>query len=318
METLDIDFEEFIYQKEINIGFFNYDEGQFREMINSLSQSSFSKKFILRQNILYFNEYIRAVFEEKKELKNEIIEEDDEEIEKENDKDKFLININNCKIVEKMEGIYGDFIKEKLDFYFIFNGEMIDKKFMDEICEYSKQNYILFKMGKNINKDIIPSDKYSTNQYDYFEVNKDDIAKYGNKSNVLIFTDFLLDLKNKFDMYKIFQNYSIEKSIISFKDYLYNFNKYNKIKEENKLVELFNKFERFSFNNDYADVTIILIQIMTMNKNILNKNFTFNAKTLKCGFCLNKLNECEFDNDSKCFLCQRCKYTKDNYPKDFK
>ena len=251
METLDIDFEEFIYQKEINIGFFNYDEGQFRKMINSLSQSSFSKKFILRQNLLYFNEYIRAVFEEKKELKNEIIEEDDEEIEKENDKDKFLININNCKIVEKMEGIYGDFIKEKLDFYFIFNGEMIDKKFMDEICLYSKQNYILFKMGKNINKDIIPSNKYSTNQFDYFEVNKDDRAKYGNKSKILIFNDFLLDLKNKFDMYKIFQNYSIEKSIISFKDYLYNFNKYNKIKEENKLVELFNKFERFSFNNDY-------------------------------------------------------------------
>ena len=74
-------------------------------------------------------------------------------------------------------------------------------------------------MGKNINKDIIPSNKYSNNQFDYFEVNKDDIAKYGNKSNVLIFTDFLLDLKNKFDMYKIFQNYSIEKSIISFKDY---------------------------------------------------------------------------------------------------
>ena len=46
METLDIDFEEFIYQKEINIGFFNYDEGQFREMINSLSQSSFSKIYL--------------------------------------------------------------------------------------------------------------------------------------------------------------------------------------------------------------------------------------------------------------------------------
>jgi len=317
METLDIDFEEFIYQKEINIGFFNYDDAQFREMIDNLSQSSFSKKFILSRNILYFNEYTRAVFEEKQELKNIIIEEDDDELEKENDKNKFHININNCKIVKKMDEVYGNFIKEKLDFYFIFNGEIIDKKFMDEICEYSKQNYILFNLGKNINDDIIHSDKYLANQYDYFEINKDDMEKYDNKSNILIFTDFLLDLKTKFDMYKIFQQYSIEKSIISFKDYLYNFNKYNKIKEENKLVELFNKFEKLSFNNDYADVTIILLQIMTTNKNILNKNFTFNAKTLHCGFCSNKINECEFDNDSKCFLCYRCKFTKDNYPKNF-
>ena len=317
METLDIDFEEFIYQKEINIGFFNYDDAQFREMIDKLSQSSFSKKFILSRNILYFNEYTRAVFEEKQELKNVIIEEDDDEIEKENDKNKFHININNCKIVKKMDEVYGNLIKEKLDYYFIFNGEMIDKKFMDEICEYSKQNYILFNLGKNINDEIILSDKYLQNQYDYFEINKDDVTKYDNKSNILIFTDFLLDLKTKFDMFKIFQKYSIEKSIISFKDYLYNFNKYNKIKEENKLVELFNKFEKLSFNNDYADVTIILLQIMTTNKNILNKNFTFNAKTLHCGFCSNKINECEFDNDSKCFLCYRCKFTKDNYPKNF-
>ena len=186
METLDIDFEEFIYQKEINIGFFNYDDAQFREMIDNLSQSSFSKKFILSRNILYFNEYTRAVFEEKQELKNIIIEEDDDELEKENDKNKFHININNCKIVKKMDEVYGNFIKEKLDFYFIFNGEIIDKKFMDEICEYSKQNYILFNLGKNINDDIIHSDKYLANQYDYFEINKDDMEKYDNKSNILI------------------------------------------------------------------------------------------------------------------------------------
>ena len=57
---------------------------------------------------------------------------------------------------------------------------------------------------------------------------------------------------------------------------------------------------------------------MTLNKNILNSNFIFNVKTLKCGFCTNKINECEFDEDSKCFLCYRCKYTKNNYPKNLK
>ena len=173
-------------------------------------------------------------------------------------------------------------------------------------------------MGKDLNEDIIKSNKYLSNQYDYFEINNFNLKKYDEGTNILIFNDFLLDLKQKFDLYTIFQKYSIEKSIISFKDYLYNFNKYNKIKEENQIVELFNKFEKLSFNNDHADIAIILIQLMTLNKNILNSNFNFNVKTLKCGFCTNKLNECEFDEDTKCFLCYRCKYTKNNYPKNLK
>jgi len=312
MEEFEDDINEINYQNEINIGFFNFDNDQFNEMIKKLSQSAFSKKFLLKKNILYFNEYTKAIFEEKKELKNEIIEEENEEIEK--DIDKFLINIFNCKIIKKMDQIYDNLIKEKLDFYFIFNGEIIDEKFLNNIYDYSKQNYILFNMGQNCNDNIINSDKFKPNQYDYFEVNVEDREKYDKTSNILIFSNFLLDLKMKFDMFKIFQKYSIEKSIISFKDYLYNFNKYNKIKDENQLIELFNKFEKLSFNNDYADVTIILIQIMISNKNVLNSNFTFNVKTLNCGFCFNKINVCEFDDDSKCFLCFRCKFTKDNYP----
>ena len=318
MEEMESYVDEIEYQKEINIGFFNFDEDQFNEMIQKLSQSSFSKKFLLRNNSLYFNEYLKAIFEEKKELKNEIIDEEEDEIRKEIEENKLKINIFNCKIIKKRDEIYDEFIKEKLDYYFIFNGEIIDEKFLNEIYDYSKQNYILFNMGKDNNNNLINSDKFLPNQYDYFEVNEDNIEEHDNKSNVLIFDDFLLDLKMKFDMYKIFQNYSIEKNIISFKDYLYNFNKYNKIKDENQLVELFNKFEKFSYNNDYADVTIILLQIMFLNKKILNSNFTFNVKTLQCGFCFNKINECEFDNDSKCFLCARCKFTKNNYPENFK
>ena len=315
MELKEAEINEIIYQKEINIGFFNFDNNQFNDMINKLSQSSFSEKFSLKNNNLYFNEYTKVSFEEKIELKNEIMDDDEEEIIKEDKKDgKFCININNCKIVQKMAENYETFLKEKLDFYFIFNGEIINKKFLDEIDECSKQNYIIFNLGKDINGDIMHSDKYLPKQYDYFKVNQIDITKYENKSNILIFDEFLLNLKVKFDAYKMFQKYSIEKSIISFKDYLYYFNKYRN-KNEKELVELFNKFEKFSFNNDYADVTLILIQIMTMYKNVLNSNFNFNAKTLQCGFCFNKLNESEFDDGSKCFLCYRCKYTKNNYNK---
>ena len=314
MESNIIEIDEIIYQKEINIGFFNFDDDKFNEMIKILSQSPFSKYFSLKNNILYFKEFIKASFEEKQELKNEIIDED--EIEKE--ENNLTININNCKFVKKREEDYDFLIKEKLDFYFIFNNEIINENFLEEIHEYSKQNYIIFNMGKDLNEDIIKSNKYLSNQYDYFEINNFKLKKYDEGSNILIFNDFLLDLKQKFDLYTIFQKYSIEKSIISFKDYLYNFNKYNKIKEENQIVELFNKFEKLSFNNDHADIAIILIQLMTLNKNILNSNFIFNVKTLKCGFCTNKINECEFDEDSKCFLCYRCKYTKNNYPKNLK
>ena len=314
MESNIIEIDEIIYQKEINIGFFNFDDDKFNEMIKILSQSPFSKYFSLKNNILYFKEFIKASFEEKQELKNEIIDED--EIEKE--ENNLTININNCKFVKKREEDYDFLIKEKLDFYFIFNNEIINENFLEEIHEYSKQNYIIFNMGKDLNEDIIKSNKYLSNQYDYFEINNFNLKKYDEGTNILIFNDFLLDLKQKFDLYTIFQKYSIEKSIISFKDYLYNFNKYNKIKEENQIVELFNKFEKLSFNNDHADIAIILIQLMTLNKNILNSNFIFNVKTLKCGFCTNKINECEFDEDSKCFLCYRCKYTKNNYPKNLK
>ena len=314
MESNIIEIDEIIYQKEINIGFFNYDDDKFNEMIKILSQSPFSKYFSLKNNIIYFKEFIKASFEEKQELKNEIIDED--EIEKE--ENNLTININNCKFVKKREEDYDFLIKEKLDFYFIFNNEIINENFLEEIQEYSKQNYIIFNMGKDLNEDIIKSNKYLSNQYDYFETNNFNLKKYDEGSNILIFNDFLLDLKQKFDLYTIFQKYSIEKSIISFKDYLYNFNKYNKIKEENQIVELFNKFEKLSFNNDHADIAIILIQLMTLNKNILNSNFIFNVKTLKCGFCTNKINECEFDEDTKCFLCYRCKYTKNNYPKNLK
>ena len=314
MESNIIEIDEIIYQKEINIGFFNFDDDKFNEMIKILSQSPFSKYFSLKNNILYFKEFIKASFEEKQELKNEIIDED--EIEKE--ENNLTININNCKFVKKREEDYDFLIKEKIDFYFIFNNEIINENFLEEIQEYSKQNYIIFNMGKDLNEDIIKSNKYLSNQYDYFEINNFNLKKYDEGSNILIFNDFLLDLKQKFDLYTIFQKYSIEKSIISFKDYLYNFNKYNKIKEENQIVELFNKFEKLSFNNDHADIAIILIQLMTLNKNILNSNFIFNVKTLKCGFCTNKINECEFDEDSKCFLCYRCKYTKNNYPKNLK
>ena len=298
MERIDLD--KIIYQKEINIGFFLFSEQQFKDMISKLSQSSFSKKFSLINNFLNFKEYTKVSFEEKKELKNEIDindKVDDEDILIDEDEKPLLININNCKIDIELDGEYEKFIKEKLDYYIIFNEKKINKKFLAKIYESSKGNYIIITSGYETDeKDI-------TKIYEDFEVTKDKKENNDDDKDYFIFDTFLINLKKKFDMYKIFQKYSIEKSIISFKDYLYNYNKYSENIDEDLLIELFNKFERFSFNNDYADVTIILFQIMAANKNILNTNFTFNVKNLKCDFCYNNINECEYDDNLKMFIC---------------
>ena len=313
MERIDLD--KIIYQKEINIGFFLFSEQQFKDMISKLSQSSFSKKFSLINNFLNFKEYTKVSFEEKKELKNEIDindKVDDEDILINEDEKPLLININNCKIDIELDGEYEKFIKEKLDYYIIFNEKKINKKFLAKIYESSKGNYIIITSGYETDeKDI-------TKIYEDFEVTKDKKENNDDDKDYFIFDTFLINLKKKFDMYKIFQKYSIEKSIISFKDYLYNYNKYSENIDEDLLIELFNKFERFSFNNDYADVTIILFQIMAANKNILNTNFTFNVKNLKCDFCYNNINECEYDDNLKMFICYRCRYSKSKYQEEIK
>lgn len=310
MDIIDEDIikDELINKKEINIGFFNLDNEKFNEIIQRLTQSAFSKIFSLRQNTLFYNEYTIASFEEKNGFKNELIDEDDINKEAKG----LVININNCKMEENKDEKYEEFIKEKLDFYFIFNETKLNQKFLDEVHECSKLNYIIITLGKNINNDIL--NKYSSHIYDYFEISQEEKNKYKDASKIIIFDYFLSEIKTKFDYYQIFIEYSIEKNIISFKDYLYNFNKYNKINDENQLIEYFNKFEKLSYNNDYADITIILLQIIMNKKNILKSDFTFNVKSLKCGFCFDKLSESEFDDDQKCFLCHRCKYAKINYP----
>ena len=316
---MDFDVNNIIYQKEINIGFFNLEKSEMNDFIKKLSQSSFSKKFTLKKDLLNFNDYTIASFEEIENLKNEIIE-DEEEIDKKKE-ERLVININNCKIVEKRDEKYDNFFKEKLDFYFIFNGDNIGdniKNYLEEIYDYSKQNYIIFTLDNEKNQELFNSDKYAPNVYDHIEITRNDLNYDKNESKILIFDEFIDELKKKFDLFKIFQKYSIEKSIISFKDYLYNFNKYDKIEDEYTLIDYFNRFEKLSYNNDYADVTIILLQIMITKKNILTSNFTFNVKALKCGFCTAELYESEFIDENKCFYCPFCIHLKNKLQKENK
>ena len=298
-----------IYQKEINIGFFGMQKELFEKIITEIKHSPFSDEFeLIDDNIIDMEKYKKASFKKINKKQNEIIEylfEDNYDKIKQN----LIINLNNCEdnINNKKDKHYVEFIKEKIDFYFIFEQEIKDKSFLDKLYNYSKGNYIILLFGKNQIKE-----KKKVMFEDYILV--------GNKVETLVnfqFDSFLLKLKNQFDMFSLFLKFSIEKNIVTFKDYICTLKKYSNIKDEKELIELFNKFEKLSFNNDYADNTLIILQIMASNKNMFNNEICFNVKSLQCGFCQAQLNICEFDTNAKSFLCYRCKYSQQQQEKLF-
>ena len=184
---LDIINNELIYQEEINIGFFNLDNEKFKDIIKQLSQSSFSKNFSLKENIINYDEYSFATFEENKEIKNEIIDEEDFD-----KKEKGLvIKINNYIFNENKEEKYNIFIKEKFDLFFIFNEKILKQNFINEIQECSNLNYIIITLGKNINDKL----NNSSNTYDYFVISQEEKNKYNEASKILIiFYKYLLNI----------------------------------------------------------------------------------------------------------------------------
>ena len=95
-----------------------------------------------------------------------------------------------------------------MDFYFIFNGDNIGdniKNYLEEIYDYSKQNYIIFTLDNEKNQELFNSDKYAPNVYDHIEITRNDLNYDKNVSNILIFDEFIDELKKKFDLFKIFQ-----------------------------------------------------------------------------------------------------------------
>ena len=293
-----------IYQKEINIGFFGMEKELFEKIITEIKHSSFSKEFsLINDNISDMGKYKKASFQKIDNYQNQI----SDDIFDINDKieDNLIINLNNCEdnLNNKKDKEYEEFIKEKLDFYFIFEKEIKDKNFVNKLYNYSKGNNIILIYGQN--------KSFEPEGYEEFILIE-------NKVETLLnfrFDKFLLKIKNQFDMFLIFQKYSIEKNIVSFKDYLCTLEKYSNINDEKDLIELFNKFEKLSFNNDYADNTLIMLQVMTTNEKMFNNGICFNVKSLKCGFCTETLNISEFDPNVQSFLCYRCRFAQQQQAK---
>lgn len=309
---------EICYQTEFNIGFFGMDKSKFRETIGKIQDSSFSKEFSFDNNIIYNNKYSTAQFD-KIDNQNKIFDNENEDENINDINQNIKININNCDIILDKDEEYTEFVNTKIDYFFVFEVEFIeygDTNFLKKIYQISKGNYIFFSLEHNFDQSKI-REKYSEEKvYDEFIVSEKD--KKFNKVNydnpkIFVFEDFLKDMKVKFEMFIMFQKYQVEKSIVTFKDYLYIFDKYSQIEDEKELIKLFNKFEKLSFNNDFADNTLILLQIMSSNKDMFNKDFCFLPKSLKCGFCPEELNECEFDYKLNTFLCFNCRYNKCHY-----
>jgi hypothetical protein len=300
--------EESLQATEINIMFLGQGENEFKGIISDLAD--FLTAFSLKKDDIYDDKLkFTGISIRKEETIEEILNNNDDYFEKE---EELIINISNCQSIPELKENskeYKEFdeIFKKIDFCFVFNSE--NQKALNKIYNYSNGNCIFFSLTQNFDEKI--KEKYPKGKiYDILTVKGENQGDDDLKT--FYFEKFLKDLKNKFDMFLTFEKYSVEKSIVKFIDYYHTINEYSKIKDEQELIELFNKFEKFSFNNDYADNTIILLQIMT-NNNMLKNGFSFNVKSLNCTFCTERMDICEFDTNVKSFLCYRCKLNKKIY-----
>ena len=293
------------YQTDINIGLIGIKKDAYEDEIKKLEKSLLSKGFILDKHREEYGKYIKSSFKKINEKK--IIKIINNEI-NDNNGD-LIINIYYCdsNLDNDKKKYYEEFLKEKLDYYLLYNSENYDSDFLNLISKYSKGNY--FKVNYNTKATSIKSKDILLD----FEIIDD--PKSNIDYNIFKLDKFLENLISKFEMFHLFQKYSVEKNIVNFKDYLYTFHKYSVIKDEKELIKLFNKFEKLSFNNDYADNTLILLQLMIYKNKIFKNNFAFNVKSLKCGFCTEQSNICEFDKNLQTFLCIRCRLNKTLYDK---
>ena len=298
------------YQSDINVGLIGIKKEIYERELMKLEKSSFSQEYQLEKERADYGKYAKASF--KKINKKMMIKKDI--FNNNNDNDDLIINVFYCEnnLNNDKKKDYEEFLKEKLDFYLLYNSENMDFDFLNKIYKYSKGNY--FK----ININYFPTNALRANEIGDFELIDDDFELIDDNINnidynTFKFDKFLINLISKFEMFRLFQKYSVEKNIVHFKDYLYTFLHYAKIQDKNEFFELFNKFEKFSFNNDYSDNTLILLQIMMHKKGKFNDKISFNVKSLQCGFCTEKSLICEFDKNLKCFLCYRCRYKKTHY-----
>ena len=305
--------EESLKITEINIMFLGQGENEFKGIISDLD--NFLRSFSLEKEVFSDDQLkCNKLIIKKEESAEVFLNNNDDFLEQEED---IIINIFNFQNLPQLKENskqfkdYDEFYKT-IDFCFVFNLE--NQIALNKIYNYSKGNCIFFSLIQNFDEKI--KEKYPKGKiYDILSVkedNQNDDDDDGLKT--FFFEKFLKDIINKFDMFLIFEKYSVEKSIIKFIDYYHTFNEYSKIKDEQELIELFNKFEKFSFNNDYADITIILLQIMANSNDMLKNNFSFKVKSLNC-LCGEKMDICEFDKNVDNFLCYRCKLNQNLFQK---
>ena len=298
------------YQSDINVGLIGIKKEVYEAELMKLEKSSFSQEYQLEKERADYGKYAKASFKKIKKMmmiKEDIFNDN-------NDNNDLIINIFYCEnnLNNDKKKYYEEFLKEKLDCYLLFNPENMDFDFLNKIYKYSKGNY--FKINYS---NYCPTNALRANEIENFELINDFELIDDNTNNIdystFKFDKFLINLISKFEMFRLFQKYSVEKNIVHFKDYLHALLQYSKIQDEKEFFELFNKFEKFSYNDDYTDNELIMIQIMSSDKQKFNNDINFNVKSNNCGFCSESLNICEFDPEVKTFLCPNCRYSKYNY-----
>ena len=300
--------EENLKVTEINIMFIGQGEKEFKGIISDLSD--FFTAFSLKKDEIYDDKLkFNGVIIRKEETAEEILGNYEDFLQQEEELIIYISNYQSLPELKENSKEYKelDEIYKKINFCLVLNSE--NQIALNKIYNYSNGNCIFFSLTQNFDEKI--KEQYPKGKiYDILAVKEENQGDGDLKAFYL--EKFLKDIINKFDMFLMFEKYSVEKNIVKFIDYYHTINEFSKIKDEQELIELFNKYEKFSFNNDYADNTIILLQIMA-NNDMLKNDFSFNVKSLNCTFCTERMDICEFDTNVKSFLCYRCKLNKNLY-----
>ena len=238
-------------ENQLNIGLFG-DLSKFNEFISQLI-NSYKIKY-KEENIKNKIETINNLIFNSLEIYNNNIDTKINLIYDEKNYENFKVknfNVNNY------------FYNINIDFhYFIVFNEDIMEEFIKKLIIKSESNLILFPFNEEIYKKYNITINSNNKNYDI--------------NNYLI--NQFIKINNILNYYNSFKKYSQQKSINNFFNYL---NYFEKILDKNNIdiIHLFNLSEKYSYNTDYNDESIIYLQVLIYKK-------YFN-----CEFQINKLNE---------------------------
>lgn len=202
--------EENLKVTEINIMFIGQGEKEFKGIISDLSD--FFTSFSLKKDDIYDDKLkFTSVIIRKEETAEEILSNNDDFLRQE---EELIIYISNCQNLPELKENSKEYkeldeIYKKINFCLVLNSE--NQIALNKIYNYSNGNCIFFSLTQNFDEKT--KEKYPKGKiYDILAVKEENQGDGDLKT--FYFEKFLKDIINKFDMFLMFEKYSVEKSIV--------------------------------------------------------------------------------------------------------